>query len=86
MNQNDLIALAYLINTLDDNQVTDKRTYILGQTYVHNFIDYYLAHLGLTEFKIAKAYNKPRMNPKSKLDGVDLEQFDDEKIMFALNC
>lgn len=73
MNLKDLITLDSLLKSLDDKQVTDKRTYLLGYAHVKNFIDFYLAHLGLTDFNFAKAYKKPGKNPNVKLDGVDLE-------------
>lgn len=54
---------------------------MLGCPYVKNFIDCYLAHLGLSDFEIAKKYNKPAKNPKTTIDNVDLEQFEDVKII-----
>lgn len=64
MNLNDLITLPYLSKTLDDKKVTDKRSCILGYSYVKNSIDCYIAHLGLSNFDIAIASNKPEKNPK----------------------
>ncbi|CAH1449057.1 unnamed protein product [Lactuca virosa] len=72
---NDLIILASLVKTLDDKQVTAKRAYITGYAHVKNFIDCYLTHLGLTDFEIAKAYNKPTKKPNTELESVDIEQF-----------
>lgn len=47
-----LITLAYLIKTLEDKRVIDKRAYVLGYAYIKNFINYYLAHIGLSDFEI----------------------------------
>lgn len=53
---------------------------MIGYAYIKNYIDFYLAHLGLSEFEIAKAYNKPERNPKTTIANVDLEQYDDGEI------
>lgn len=81
MNLNDLITLAYMIKTLDDKYVTNKKVYVIGYAYLKNYIDFYFAHLGLFDFEITKTYNKPEKNPKTTIDDVDLEQYDDGEIL-----
>lgn len=81
MNFNDLITISYHIKYLDDNREIDKRSNVVGYAYMKNFFDCYLAHLGLSDIEISETYNKPWMNRKSTIDGVDLEWFDDDEII-----
>ncbi|CAI9303282.1 unnamed protein product [Lactuca saligna] len=81
MNLNGLITLAYLIKSMEDKAVIDKNKFCVGMSICHNHIDCYLEHLGLSDFEITKKYNKPGKNPKTKIDNVDLEQFEDVKII-----
>lgn len=76
-----LIYLNDLIKSLDDKQVADKRSYVVGYAYIKNLIDFHLSHLGLIDVEIAKDYKKPRKNPNAILDVVDLEQYDDGEII-----
>ena len=70
-----------MIKTLDDKHVTDKRVCVVGYIYLKNYTDCYSTHHGLSDFEIAKIYNKHEKNPKTTIDDVDLEQHEDREIL-----
>lgn len=73
-NLNYLVTFAYMIKTLDDKYVTDKKVYVIRYSYLKNYIDCYLAHIGLFDFEIAKVYNEAE-KPKITIDNVNLKQY-----------
>lgn len=62
MNLNDRITLAKIMRDINNDHIQDKATYIIRYGHLKNFIDCYLAHLGLTDVELATAFKKKPMN------------------------
>lgn len=69
------------MKTLDDKHLIDKWVYVVGYAYLKTYIDCYFTHLGLSGYEISKTYNNPEKNPKTTIDDVDFEKYEDVEIL-----
>ncbi|CAI9292605.1 unnamed protein product [Lactuca saligna] len=86
MNLNDLINLEKLIGDINNDQILEKATYIIGYGRLKNFIDCYFAYIALTDFALATAYKKKWKNPNSKLrEDLNINDYVDGEILMKPN-
>lgn len=45
----------------------------MGYAHIKNFIYCYFTNSGITDFEFSTAYKKPKKNPNTKLDDVEID-------------
>ena len=65
INLNDLITIAKIMGDLNNYQVLDRSSYIIGYSHIKSFIDFYFDHLGLIDSEFVSSFIKKPKVPKS---------------------
>lgn len=64
INLNDLITFMKITGDFNNDQVQDRASYIIGYSHIKSIIDYYYAHLALTNFEYVTSFKKKPKVPK----------------------